>query len=89
VCLFIKTDKVIALEVASSTTIEGVKRMIQKKEDIHPSRQRLICAGKQLESNHSLAACKIQHESILHLVLRLPGSMEIFIQTYTGMLSFK
>jgi len=74
--------KTITVDVEASDTVQNAKENIKIKEGVKPEEQRLIFAGGQLEDSHTVSDFPgIQKESSLHLVLRLPGGMPIFVKT--------
>lgn len=79
--LFLRTltGATITLDVEPSDSILSVKRKIQRTEGIIPEEQRLICAGRLLADDKTLADYKIEKESVIHLVLKLRGGMGIFV----------
>lgn len=63
------------IRVCPSFDIDDVKLIIQTMVGVPFEQQRLIFAGKQLESGKTLACYNIQKEHIIHLVMRLRGGM--------------
>ena len=60
---------VLALETASSDSIQQIKQRIQDELGFSPETQRLVFAGKPLEDGRTLGDYNIQAESVLHLLL--------------------
>jgi ubiquitin-large subunit ribosomal protein L40e len=75
--LFVKTltGRSYTLQMQSSDTVDNLKQAIQRKEGIPVDEQRLIYGSHQLEDGRTLADYKMQHDSTVHLVLRLRGGM--------------
>ena len=84
--IFVKklTGKTSTLNVEPGDSIEIVKEIIQEQEKIPFYNQRLIFAGRSLEDERTLGDYNIRRNSVLHLVERLRGGMQIFVKTMTG-----
>lgn len=67
------TGRNIPVDVEPTDKIIRIKEMMEEKEGIHPSQQRLIYQGSQLQDDLLVAECGIQPGSNLHVVLSLRG----------------
>ena len=77
--IFVKTltGKKLSFHCKSNDTVERLKLKIQHQESTSTEQQRLIFNGKQLEDDCTLGNYNIQHESILHLVIRLEPTFAV------------
>ncbi|XP_059164659.1 polyubiquitin-B-like [Physella acuta] len=84
--IFVQTlaGKKFNIEVDSSDTIEIVMDKICEKEGITPYKQRLIFCGTNLKAGRRLSDYNIKKNETIYLMLRLHGTMQIFVQTLAG-----
>ena len=61
--------------LASSTSVDELKRRLQTLEGIPPDQQRLVFAGNELEDDKAIGDFGVSKEATLHLILRLRGGM--------------
>ena len=64
-----QTGKISILFAEPCETIENIKYMIEYTEKIPSGLQRLVCFGKALDNDYTLADYNIQEDSTLFLVL--------------------
>ena len=68
ICVKIRKDKVIKIEVERSDHIEDVQAKVQAKEDIPPEQRYFIYAGNLLEDGHNLSDYNVQSGCTLLMV---------------------
>ena len=73
----------IVLNVNLTDSVQLVMEKIQAKAGIPSDQQRLIFAGKQLDSRQTLQDYNVHDGSTLWLALRLRGGMRISVQSVT------
>ncbi|KAJ0612809.1 putative Ubiquitin-like domain-containing protein [Helianthus annuus] len=78
------TGKIIILKVNGSDTVGSIKLKIQAEEDIPFDEQELIFNEKVLENFNALANLPIKKESILTLMRKSSGFINISIKTPKG-----
>lgn len=67
------TGKTISIDTNMGISVDQLKDMVEEIEGIPADQQRMVFAGKQLESGTYLKDYNIMPESTVHLVLRLRG----------------
>ena len=60
-------NRSIALSVEPTDTVFSIKGQLKGREGLHPTEQRLIYGGKQLDDDETLMEYGIVNESTLHL----------------------
>ena len=75
--LYIKTmsGRTIECKMNSLETVDSLNRFIAEIEGVPVDHQRLIFAGKQLETGHFLSDYNIKNGDCVSLILRLRGGM--------------
>ena len=78
--IFIKvktpTGREIQVDIDPDCKIQRIKEIIEEKEGIPPSQQRLIFSGKQMSDEKTAMDYKIEGGASLHLVLALRGGFK-------------
>ena len=71
--IFVRTQhgKILGLDVLASDNIGRVKAKIHSKYGFPQNMQHLIFAGKELEEGRTLIDYDIEHESTIHMLLRV------------------
>lgn len=64
-------EEVVSLQVKSLNTIEDVKEMIKQQKGISMHQKCLFFNFKHMQDDQTLSDCKIQRNSLVHLVPRL------------------
>ncbi len=74
--LFVKTltGKTITLETELSNTVRSLKDQIHAKEGVDIASQCLVLAGRQMQDDETIGSVGVQHQSVIHLVLRVPST---------------
>ena len=78
------TGKTMSFSVSPQTTIKEVMTLFREKEGILEKDQRLIFAGKQLESDKRLCDYNIEKESVLQIAVKEGEDFQILIKMASG-----
>ncbi len=72
------TGRELEINVESVDTVEQIKELVEQKDGIAISQQRLIFLGKSLPDNKTVEECGFKAGSVIHLVLALRGGGYMF-----------
>ena len=78
------SGRVIKLQVESTTTVEGVKAMIEEKEGTARHLQRLTLSGVSLDNSKTLGYYRAVISNKCTLVLHSLSRLQVFVRTLTG-----
>ncbi|CAN3374886.1 hypothetical protein DIURU_002601 [Diutina rugosa] len=67
------TGRNIPVDVEPTDKIMRIKELMEEKEGIHPSQQKLIHLGNNLDDDLTVQEAKIDPGATLHVVLALRG----------------
>ena len=73
--------KQISFEVDDFHTIEDVKKMIQKKENIPICIQRLVYSKSSLEDHRTMSYYKLKKDDILFLDVSMGKRFDMFVKS--------
>nr|CAG8515421.1 8330_t:CDS:2 [Entrophospora candida]CAG8516955.1 4692_t:CDS:2 [Entrophospora candida] len=78
------TGKTINLKVKPNDTIASLKEKIETAEGYPHDQQHLMLFNQRLENDKSISDYHLQAKSVIYLVVRIPGTMQIFLKTMKG-----
>jgi ubiquitin-like protein Nedd8 len=70
------TGEAYELEIEPDYTVEKIKELIGKKENILTPQLRLVLGGRQMSDDKTASDYKLEEGSLLHLILALRGGGE-------------
>ena len=81
----VSNDRIITVDLDRADTVADLKAKIEANEGTLKEDQRLIYLGQVLKEDQlSLADCGIHKESTIRLVVKLPGSLWIFVTDWSN-----
>ena len=72
----LSADRTQVLDLSASATVADVKAVIEARQGVAASEQRVLFGGRQLEDDECLAAAGVADDSSLYVSLRLLGGVK-------------